>query len=106
MKRIAIYGAIISIIIFIFILIIGETFEFDFLTSALMIGIGVCFFFLFLTLMCVFWGMSVNNRTGKILLILLVCIFFIGVLIRLNDTHHIYKDKGSYEKEEFVIVEG
>jgi|SRR5699024_7715253 len=106
MKRIATFGAIISFIIFIFIIIIGETFEFDFITSGLMISISVLFFLLFIVFLCILWNISTKNWVGKVLPIFFICVFLVSALFMIGHMFNLYKDKESYEKKDFVTVEG
>lgn len=106
MKRIALFGSVISMIIFIFIIIIGETFEFDFITSSLMISIGVLFLLLFIVFLCILWNISTKNEIGKILPTFFFCVFLMSTFFMLDHIFNLYKDKESYEKKDFAIVEG
>src|SRR5699024_7181361 len=105
MKRIALFGSVISFIIFIFIIIIGKTFEFDFITSGLMISISVLFFSLFIVFLCILWNISTKNWVGKVLPIFFICVFLMSALFMIDHIFNLYKYKESYETKDFAIVE-
>jgi len=106
MRRIAFFGSAISFIIFIFIIIIGETFEFNFITSALMISISVIFLLLFFVCLCILWSISTKKGIKRIFPIFFICIFFISTLFMINQVFNLNKDKENYREKDFTIVEG
>ncbi|HLR71993.1 MAG TPA: hypothetical protein VK085_11280 [Pseudogracilibacillus sp.] len=106
MKRIAFFSSAICFIIFVSIIIIGETFYFNFITSALMINIGTIFLLLFFVFLCIIWNISIKKWVAKVLPIFFIFIFFISALFAINHMFDLYKDKESYTKKDFTIVEG
>lgn len=106
MKKTLFINAGISLVLFIFAIIIGETFDFNFITSAFMISISGIFFLLFVLCLCLIWSISTKGKIIKIIPIFFTVVFLISTFYAVVQTFNLYHDKGSYEAENFDITEG
>jgi len=106
MKKILFTSAGVSIILFIFTIIIGETFDFNFIMRAFMISISGIFFLLFILLLCLVWSISTKGKIIKIIPIFFSVVFLISTFYAIVQTFNLYHDKENYETENFEITKG